>query len=81
MVDGPTETQRNPHDRALIADALGMSAVPEALIARHSGIIGISCNMACSVERPLVAVGVEAAERVVHHKSLSVVISRITFYQ
>lgn len=44
--------------RTLGADAVGMSTVPEALIARHSGIdtIGISCltNMACGIlEQPL----------------------------
>lgn len=56
--------------RTLGADAVGMSTVPEALIARHSGIdtIGISCltNMACGIlEQPLSHDEViETAERV-----------------
>ncbi|CDG89518.1 Purine nucleoside phosphorylase 1 (fragment) [Xenorhabdus bovienii str. feltiae Florida] len=44
--------------RALGADAVGMSTVPEALIARHAGIdtVGIFCltNMACGIlDQPL----------------------------
>lgn len=56
--------------RTLGADAVGMSTVPEALIARHSGIetIGISCltNMACGIlDQPLSHDEViETAERV-----------------
>lgn len=56
--------------RTLGADAVGMSTVPEAIIARHSGIetIGISCltNMACGIlDQPLGHEEViETAERV-----------------
>ncbi|MFC0273282.1 purine-nucleoside phosphorylase [Metabacillus herbersteinensis] len=56
--------------RTLGADAVGMSTVPEALIANHSGIetIGISCltNMACGIlDQPLSHDEViETAERV-----------------
>ncbi|WP_392564580.1 purine-nucleoside phosphorylase [Orbus wheelerorum] len=56
--------------RTLGADAVGMSTVPEALIARHSGVetIGISCltNMACGIlDQPLSHDEViETAERV-----------------
>lgn len=56
--------------RILGADAVGMSTVPEAIIARHSGIetIGISCltNMACGIlDQPLGHEEViETAERV-----------------
>lgn len=56
--------------RILGADAVGMSTVPEALIARHSGIetVGISCltNMACGIlDQPLSHDEViETAERV-----------------
>ncbi|WP_294612120.1 purine-nucleoside phosphorylase [uncultured Gilliamella sp.] len=56
--------------RVLGADAVGMSTVPEAIIARHSGIktIGISCltNMACGIlDQPLGHEEViETAERV-----------------
>lgn len=56
--------------RTLGADAVGMSTVPEALIARHSGIetVGISCltNMACGIlDQPLSHDEViETAERV-----------------
>lgn len=52
------------------ADAVGMSTVPEALIARHAGIetVGISCltNMACGIlDQPLSHTEViETAERV-----------------
>lgn len=56
--------------RTLGADAVGMSTVPEALIARHAGIetVGISCltNMACGIlDQPLNHEEViETAERV-----------------
>ena len=56
--------------RVLGADAVGMSTVPEAIIAHHSGIktIGISCltNMACGIlDQPLGHEEViETAERV-----------------
>ena len=56
--------------RTLGADAVGMSTVPEAIIAHHSGIktIGISCltNMACGIlDQPLGHEEViETAERV-----------------
>lgn len=56
--------------RVLGADAVGMSTVPEAIIARHSGIetVGISCltNMACGIlDQPLGHEEViETAERV-----------------
>jgi purine-nucleoside phosphorylase len=56
--------------RIMGADAVGMSTVPEAIIARHSGIetIGISCltNMACGIlDQPLGHEEViETAERV-----------------
>lgn len=56
--------------RTLGADAVGMSTVPEAIIARHSGIetVGISCltNMACGIlDQPLGHEEViETAERV-----------------
>lgn len=56
--------------RTLGADAVGMSTVPEALVAHHSGIqtIGISCltNMACGIlDQPLSHDEViETAERV-----------------
>ena len=56
--------------RTLGADAVGMSTVPEALVARHAGIetVGISCltNMACGIlEQPLSHDEViETAERV-----------------
>ena len=71
--------------RTLGADAVGMSTVPEALIARHSGIdtIGISCltNMACGIlEQPLSHDEViETAERVksTFLKLISEVISRL----
>lgn len=71
--------------RTLGADAVGMSTVPEALIARHSGIdtIGISCltNMACGIlEQPLSHDEViETAERVksTFLKLISEVIARL----
>ena len=71
--------------RTLGADAVGMSTVPEALIARHSGIdtIGISCltNMAFGIlEQPLSHDEViETAERVksTFLKLISEVISRL----
>lgn len=71
--------------RTLGADAVGMSTVPEALIARHSGIdtIGISCltNMACGIlEQPLSHDEViETAERVksTFLKLISEVITRL----
>lgn len=56
--------------RTLGADAVGMSTVPEALVARHAGIetLGISCltNMACGIlDQPLSHDEViETAERV-----------------
>ncbi|MBC1501668.1 purine-nucleoside phosphorylase [Listeria weihenstephanensis] len=56
--------------RGFGADAVGMSTVPEALIARHAGIetVGISCltNMACGIlDQPLSHDEViETAERV-----------------
>ncbi|MEQ5176172.1 purine-nucleoside phosphorylase [Proteus sp. LHD240705] len=71
--------------RTLGADAVGMSTVPEALIAHHSGIdtIGISCltNMACGIlEQPLSHDEViETAERVksTFLKLISEVIARL----
>lgn len=71
--------------KTLGADAVGMSTVPEALIARHSGIdtIGISCltNMACGIlEQPLSHDEViETAERVksTFLKLISEVIARL----
>lgn len=71
--------------RTLGADAVGMSTVPEALIARHCGIntIGISCltNMACGIlEQPLSHDEViETAERVksTFLKLISEVIARL----
>ena len=69
--------------RALGADAVGMSTVPEAIVAIHGGlkVLGISCltNMACGIlDQPLSHDEVIEVAAMVREKFINLVKETIT---